>query len=164
MPDDVWPVSARHPGPGSLYSWNGIGFEFKGFTRKDATEHCFATRWFMIIGLPAVPLGRYYVRDDGIALGQTGVNRSATRYRIGGTGRLRAAEVPRTYAFGWLTPIIAIVPLIALLYRADDMPLWLPITAVCVWPTLAIVLAVTGVGYYRKHWAPLRTVNWRVSG
>jgi hypothetical protein len=144
-----------------LYSWNGIGFEFKGLTRKDAAGYCFATRWFMIIGLPVLPLGRFYVRDDGMDFTQAGVNRTATRYRIGGTGRLRAVEVLRTYAFGWLTPVIAIVPLIALLYRADDVPIWLPLTAVCVWPTLAIVLAVAGVGYYRKHWAPRRAPRWR---
>lgn len=50
-----------------------------------------------------------------------------------------------------------IVPLLA---RADDFPFWAPIAAVVVWPTTAILLAVTALTHYRKHWAPIREVYW----
>ncbi|RZS43384.1 hypothetical protein EV193_102363 [Herbihabitans rhizosphaerae] len=163
MPDDVRPISAADPGPGSLRSYNGIGFEFKGFTRLDPTGHCFATRWFMIVGLPIMPLERYYVSDGVLAGGaMSGLyNETITRYRIVGVSQLRPAEVLRTYAFGWLTPLAAILPLLLLLARADDLPLWVTFTAVAVWPITAILIAVSALSHYRKNWAPVREVRWR---
>lgn len=159
MPEDVWPISARNPGPGSLYSLNGIGFGLKGFTRTDASGYFFATRWFMIIGLPIVPLGRYYVRQARMTPKDIAGN--VTRYDVAGTARLHPGEILRTYAFCWLTPLIGILPLIALLERADDFSVWISITAVAVWPTTVIVLCVWLLLHYRKHWAPLREVRWR---
>lgn len=162
MRDAVWPVSADHPGPENWSSCNGIGYDLKGFTRVDATGYHFATLWFAIIGLPILPFGRYYLRESGFDLGANyGVSgQTRTRYDIAGTARLRFSEILRTYAFCWLTPAAAIWPLIALLERADDFPVWVPITAVVVWPTTAIVLAVAALTYYRKKWAPLREVRW----
>jgi hypothetical protein len=159
QPDDVWPISVDNPGPGSLRSFNGIGFGLKGFTRVDATGYCFATRWFMIAGLPLVPLDRYYLREIGLHPRSNYVE-TITRYQIAGTAELRPDEILRTYAFGWLTPVAVIVPLLLLLARADDFPFWVPITALVLWPTAAIVLVVMALMYYRKHWAPMRKVRW----
>ncbi|MEV4755820.1 hypothetical protein AB0J86_12010 [Micromonospora sp. NPDC049559] len=162
MSDDVWPFSRDNPGPGSLRSFNGIGFDLKGFTRVDATGYCFATRWFTIIGLPIIPLDRYYLRERGFASKSIGLYSETTyRYNIAGWAKLRFGEVLRTYAFCWLATLGGVVPLLALLARADDFPVWVSITAMVVWPTTAIVLAVTGLMYYRKHWAPLREARWR---
>jgi hypothetical protein len=42
-----------------MSTWNGIGTKFMGFTGKmpDGTHH--ATKWFVICGLPVIPLRRY---------------------------------------------------------------------------------------------------------
>jgi hypothetical protein len=160
MADDVWPVSVDNPS-GSLRSFNGTGFGLKGFTRVDATGYHFATRWFMIVGFPIIPLERYYLREvSADFVTDYGAYSEITRYDIAGTARLRLGEILRTYACVWLTPVVVILPLIALLLRANDIPLWVSITAVVLWPTTAICLAVMVLMYYRKHWAPLREVQW----
>jgi hypothetical protein len=160
MPDDVWPISAEHPGPRSLRSTNRIGFEFKGFTRKDDDGYCFATRWFMVFGLPIAPLDRYYVRERGIDPARTDHSVITTRYEIAGRSPVRPAEVARTYAFGWLTPVAIIAPLLALLARADDLPFWLPLVALVVWPLTTIPLTVAMLMYYRDYLAPRREPRW----
>lgn len=163
MPDDVWPISAEHPGPRSLRSTNGIGFEFKGFTRKDESGYCFATRWFMVFGLPIAPLGRYYVRDHGIDPAGTNHLTITTRYEIAGWSRVRAPEVARTYAYGWLTPAAILAPLLVLLGHADYLPWWLPLVALVVWPLTTIPLTVAMLMYYRDYLAPQRKPNWQAS-
>jgi hypothetical protein len=159
MPDDVRPISEKNPGPGSLYSFNGIGFGLKGLTRTDRDGFCLATRWFMIAGLPIIPLGRYYIREEGTTV--DGISDTATRYTVAGTASLRVSEVLRTYAFSWLTPIAVIVPMIAVLHRADEVGFWWCLAMVTLWPITGIALAVTALYLYRDRWAPLREVRWR---
>jgi hypothetical protein len=164
MRDDVWPISAEHPGPRSLRSSNGIGYDLKGFTRPDARGYRFATHWFMIIGLPLVPLGRYYLRDLGLDAARSDHVVTTTRYDIAGRSRIRAAEVARTYAFGWLMPVVVLLPLLALFTWVDDLPVWIPLAAVVVWPIVAITVTVFVLMHYRDHWAPLRQPRWRDHG
>jgi hypothetical protein len=116
-----------------------------------------------IVGLPVLPLGRYYPRETAADLAPDyGLyHQTTSTYQVAGTARLCLDEVLRTYAFGWLTPAAAIWPLIALLHRADALPVWVPIVAVVCWPSTATALAVMGLMYYRKNWAPLREVRWR---
>jgi hypothetical protein len=159
MPDDVWPISIDNPSPESLYSVNGFGFGFKGFTRTDATGFCFATRWVMFAGLAVLPLDRYYLRDVGYEADASGD--TTTRYDIAGSAGLRPGEILRTYAFSWLTPVAAIWPLIAVLQRADDLPFWVSLGAVLLWPITVIALAVAGLAFYRNRLAPIRDVRWR---
>ncbi|HZE39693.1 MAG TPA: hypothetical protein VE172_12870 [Stackebrandtia sp.] len=42
----------------------------------------------------------------------------------------------------------------------DEIPVWIPITALIMWPTTVIILAVVLLSHHRKHWAPLREVRW----
>lgn len=141
-----------------MYSFNGIGFDLKGLTRTDADGFCFATRWFIIAGLPIIPLGRYYVREEGMTVDAT---IDTTRYTIAGTASLRMSEILRTYAFRWLTPIAVLVPMIAVLNRADDIGFWWILAVVLLWPITGITLAVTALTIYRDRWAPLRRARWR---
>lgn len=159
MPDDVWPISAENPGPKSLTSYNGFGFGLKGFTRPDAAGYRFATHWFMLLGLPIAPLGRYYLREVDMRPGP-GTAGLVTRYHIAGSSLLRPIEVVRTYAFCWLTPVAVVAPLLALLARADDYPWWLSIGAVAIWPIVAIVAIATALTFYRDRWAPRREARW----
>ncbi|WP_433206122.1 hypothetical protein ACQP00_38990 [Dactylosporangium sp. CS-047395] len=159
MPDDVRPISPK--GTGSLRSVNGIGFGLKGFTRTDADGYCFATRWFMLCNLPVIPLGRYYVRE-GATTNVPG--RASTQYSVAGRGRLRLSEVGRTLAFSWLTTIAVVAPVIAVLWRADDVGLGWSLAMLVLWPAATCSAAYFGLAYYRKHLAPLREVHWVAAG
>ncbi|BCB75761.1 hypothetical protein GCM10022251_26430 [Phytohabitans flavus] len=162
MPDAVWLTA--HPRPTS--SRNGFGRELKGFTRPDATGRRFATCWFVAFGLPIVPLSRCYLSEDRPR--ETWLGATA-RYRIEGESRLRAAEVLRTYAFGWLlVPAVLIAPALVLLSQADRViddegsdVAKLSLVGAFLLVLLGSILAL-GVlrGLYRQRWAPVREVVW----
>lgn len=169
MPDDVWPLPAAEPP--MLNTFNGTGLELKGFTRADAAGRCFATRWLVLLGMPIIPLGRYYLRQGsttGFASGSYTEYR--TRYAIEGRARPRFFEIIRTYVFCWLIgPGVVLAPTLALLWRVDELSdaiapdsgwSFLAVTALALgWPVSAIVLLVMLLQNYRKHWAPVRTAR-----
>lgn len=155
-----------------LGSFNGIGFGFKSFTRTDARGCCFATRWFMLVYLPVIPLGRYYVKDQGTTGTYAGAYTSTTtRYTIYGRSPLRADEILRTYVFQWvLGPAFVIVPIILWLSNADAISgetsdsvsgwrIFLLIAVFLIWLIGSIAALVVLMLTYRRKWAPLRDVR-----
>ncbi|WP_146165611.1 hypothetical protein [Murinocardiopsis flavida] len=161
-PVRVWPITRSSPPPRSARSFNGIGTMFKGFTRLDRDRRRFATLWFCVIGLPVLPLDRYYL-GAGLHRLPTTMEQARTgisRYEVAGTARLHAGEILRTYLGGWLPPAAVVLGLLALLSRADDLPLWLTIGAVAVVPLASIIGGLMVLDYYGAHWAPLREVHW----
>lgn len=158
----MWPITRSSPLPRAARSYNGIGTMFKGFTRLDRDRRHFATLWFCVLGLPVLPLGRYYLGAGLHELPTTMEQaRTATSwYGVVGTARLNAGEALRTYLAGWLPPAAVVLGLIALLSRADDLPLWLTIGAVAVVPFASIIGGLWILDCYGTHWAPLREVHW----
>ena len=170
MPDQVWPLTS--PSYSRLYSFNGIGFGLLGATRKDATGRCFVTRWFTLLYLPVIPLGRYYVSQghtdhDYFGAGST----TTTDYRFLGQSSLRFSEILRTYLFFWLyAPAVVLLPVIALLSHANEFVRALEPGAG--WPVLVLIglfitllvgslaLVIWLLEVYRTRWAPLREAQW----
>ncbi|MDW6061966.1 hypothetical protein SAZ11_33025 [Streptomyces sp. FXJ1.4098] len=158
MTEDVWPIRSgelKHLG-----SLSGIGFGLKGFTRADESGRCFATRWFMFIYLPVIPRQRYYLTEGEVT---HEVSRITTRYALHGQSHLRAGEILRTYAFGWLVcPVVLGVPLLPLLaYANQDAPsLWVMVGGFlgCVVASSAVLALLHTT--YRKRLAPLRHARW----
>lgn len=122
----------------------------------------FATRYFSIVGLPIVPLGRFYLRETEKLFSMQGaVSRETTRYAIAGRSRIRVGEVLRTYLFCWLLgPAIVLVPIGLLLGNADEISqsigFWWVFGGFIFWLFASIFLLVFLMGAYRKRWAPLR--------
>lgn len=117
MADDVWPMPPK--GPGSLYSFNGIGFDLRGKTRTDAHNRCFATRWFTLVGLPVLPLGRYYITERGATSSH---GQHTATYEFHGKSRLRIAEVLQMYLFCWVViPVVVLLPAFLLISHVDEV-------------------------------------------
>lgn len=167
MVDDVWPLARGERVP--LRSYNGIGFGFKGFTRTDADGRCFATLWFTVLGLPLIPLSRYYVAEQGTSFYSIGTySRTTTRYVIYGRSRLHAEEILRTYVFQWvLGPAFVLVPIILWLSHADEISgettdstsgwrISLLIGVFVIWLIGSIIALSFLTTTYRHRWAPLR--------
>lgn len=166
MPDEVWPHDPNEWLP--LSSFNGIGFTFRGSTRPDESGRYFATRWFVLLGLPLAPMDRFYLRKastETVALGYK------DRYVVDGESRLNAGEVLRTYLFGWIGgPAVIVLPTLALFYPlyqflqsiAPDAA-WVVLVMIGVFVvglTCSGLLLGVLIANYRKKWAPLRTVRW----
>jgi hypothetical protein len=172
MVDDVWPLA-----PGTrvrLGTFNGIGCGFKGFTRTDPQGSCFATHWFMVVYLPLIPLGRYYLTQGGTTDENYGFySHSVTRYTIHGRSRLRATEILCTYVYQWvLAPAFVIVPIVLWLNHADqisgetsdDVSGWriaLLIGVFLIWLLGSIFALAFLMLKYRRSWAPLRSPRMR---
>lgn len=170
MPDRVWPMTSM--AYTRLYSFNGFGFGLLGATRTDPTGRCFITRWFTLLYLPVIPLGRYYVHQgntvgDSFGLGST----TTTDYQFVGQSSLRFGEILRTYLYWWLfAPAFVLVPIIALLSHANEFARALEPNAG--WPVLVLIglfltwlfaslgLLVWFLQLYRDRWAPLREPRW----
>ncbi|GAA4518139.1 hypothetical protein GCM10023191_091810 [Actinoallomurus oryzae] len=167
MPDRVTPFAGGR-GP-RLGTGNGFGWAMMGLTRVDESGRCFATRWVTALGLPLVPLDRYYLKETGMTVVSHGFgSTTTTRYEIFGVAPLRGSEIIRTYLYCWLfAPLLGAGPTILLLSDADDVSAALPggvIALIVLFVLLliaSIMLLVAIHGYYRKHWAPLREPEWR---
>jgi hypothetical protein len=153
--DDVWPLLANDNV--TLRSYNGIGFGFKSPTRTDANGRCFVTRWFMVLYLPVIPLGRYYVTQGSTSTRHTGArSRSTTQYTIHGRSRLHVSEILRTYAFQWLlAPAFVVGPIVLLLAYANEINFGLVIGGFFVWLVGSIIALAVLSTVYRRRWAPL---------
>jgi hypothetical protein len=167
MADDVRPLAPAERV--RLGSYNGCGLGFKGFTRTDSRGGCFATRWIMVLGLPLIPLDRYYVTEQGSSTFNAGnYSRTTTRYLIHGRSRLSAEEIVRTYLFQWLLgPAIVVVPVILWLSHADEIVgettdsvsgarLALLIGGFLIWLIGSIIGLAFLTTTYRRRWAPVR--------
>jgi hypothetical protein len=167
MADDVRPLAPAKRV--RLGSYDGFGFGFKGFTRTDSRGGCFATRWIMLLGLPLIPLDRYYVTEQGTSTFNAGnYSRTTTGYLIHGRSRLSAEEIVRTYLFQWvLGPAIVLVPIILWLSHADEIVgettdsvsggrFALLIGVFLIW----LIGSISGLAFltttYRRRWAPVR--------
>ncbi|TDD93329.1 hypothetical protein [Actinomadura rubrisoli] len=161
MSDDVWPVQGE---VGSLSTFNGIGYELKGFTRTDPSGRCFATRWWVVL-LPLLPLERYYVTEKEMTADAVGWT---THYLIHGQSYLRIGEIVRTYLFCWLIgPAMALGPslgLAALMIEVVDasfnVPFWVIVVTIVGGFIGSFCIVSLLLMTYRKRWAPLRTVRW----
>jgi hypothetical protein len=160
MADKVWPLEPDERV--RLSSFNGIGFDLKGFTRKDATGRCFATRYFTFVYLPVIPLDRFYLEEGPVQYQDLGLSSTTlTRYRITGWSPLRGEEILRTYLFSWIIgPGVVLVPALLWLGHSDELSErigfgWV-IGILLAWSlgsTIALAFLLTT---YRKRWAPLR--------
>jgi hypothetical protein len=160
MADEVWPW-----GPDErvrLSSFNGIGFDLKGFTRKDASGRCFATRYFTIVYMPVIPLDRFYLEETSVQYQNLGLSSNTlTKYRITGWSRFRAGEILRTYLFNWIIgPGVVLVPILLWLGHADQLSERIGIGWVIggfvAWLIGSIAAVVFTLTIYRERWAPLR--------
>jgi hypothetical protein len=139
-----------------------------GLTRADESGRCFATRWVTALGLPLIPLGRYYLKEAGMSLTSQGLgSTTTTRYEIFGVSPLRISEIIRTYLYCWLfVPALGAGPSLLLLADADDVAEVLPggiigvIVLFAMMLIASVMLVVVIHGYYREHWAPLREPEW----
>lgn len=91
-------------------TWNGIGTTYISATRRDAEGKNHVIEWFVLFGMPIIPLGRYHVKKTGYRSSSTSTSsRTVTSYQLlGGTG-LKFWEVIGTYLFFWiLSPAVVI--------------------------------------------------------
>lgn len=145
-----------------MSTFNGIGTELKGFTRPDASGMHFGTRYFVVFGLPVIPLGRYYLRQTSMS---AQAMNTTTRYAIAGRSRLRFSEVLKTYLFCWIYgPAVVLIPILLLLSNADAVSDkvgfgWV-IGGFAFWLLASIAFLVTLLAFYRDNWAPIRQVRW----
>ncbi|WP_051791612.1 hypothetical protein [Amycolatopsis jejuensis] len=169
MPDEVWPLTPDdHP---RLSSTNGFGTELHGFTREDADGWRFATRWLTALGLPLVPLERYYLREvktlDAMLDAVRGLPWThRKRYELSGQSRLRAAEILRTYLFCWVAgPVFIALPVALLLSFADELAESAGVFLLVILFGSVLAGSIMGLSAlharYQEQWAPLRTVRWR---
>jgi hypothetical protein len=160
MADEVWPLEPDERV--RLSSFNGIGFDLKGFTRKDASGRCFATRYFTVVHLPLVPLDRFYLQEGSVQYQDLGLSSNTlTRYRITGWSRLRVGEILRTYLFSWIIgPGVVLVPILLWLGRADELSdrigIGWVIGGFVAWLLGSIIALGFLLSAYRERWAPLR--------
>ncbi|WP_432946141.1 hypothetical protein ACQPXM_07445 [Kribbella sp. CA-253562] len=160
MADEVWPLEPDERV--RLSSFNGIGFDLKGFTRKDPTGRCFATRYFTFVYLPVVPLDRFYLEEGPIQYQDLGLSSNTlTRYRITGWSRLRVGEILRTYLFSWIIgPGVVLVPILLWLGQADQLSDRIGIGWVIGGFVAWLLGSIIGLAFlhtaYRERWAPLR--------
>ncbi|WUI03936.1 hypothetical protein OHR68_19775 [Spirillospora sp. NBC_00431] len=166
MSDDVWPVQDE---VGSLSTFNGTGYELKGFTRTDPSGRCFATRWWVVgLNLPVLPLERYYVtqKEDYYVRegkGQAKADVWTTNYVIHGQSHLRIDEIVRTYLYSWLiAPAIGLGPFLVVLAHVERVvdARWVIFVAVLGAFFVGIFIAAALPRIYRKRWARVRTVRW----
>lgn len=170
MADEVWRLPESHRI--RMSTVNGIGLQLKGFTRKDGSGRCFATRWLVFCYLPLVPMDRFYLREGSTSDHHAGIYaRTATGYTIDGESRLRAGEVLRTYLFWWVVgPVVALV--LPAVFMLEGYRVSASLAPGAGWPEpvvtgLAFLLFVAGLLLlavlavnYRKRWAPVCDVRW----
>jgi hypothetical protein len=165
MPDKVVPLPPD--GAGKLGTVNGFGFSLMGLTRLDSSGHCFATRWLIILGLPVLPLNRYYLQPGDTTFMTRGSSSTLlSSYRIAGAADLRGTEILRTLLYCWLVgPAIVVGPLVLLFVNIDAIVHSVPggvltlIAGVLAWLIGSAVGLTVVQQYYRQHWAPLREVR-----
>ncbi|GAA5153100.1 hypothetical protein GCM10023214_05610 [Amycolatopsis dongchuanensis] len=144
-----------------LGTGQGFGFMFLHNTRPDARGAFFTTRWLMIV-LPIVPLGRYYVRQgpttDSAGFSSVG---TSTEYTILGRSRLRLVELLRTLALFWVVfPAAGVGPIIlSIIWDNDESSEWPQAVGALVGIVL-IVLVLVAHQVYRRKWRPLREACW----
>jgi NADH:ubiquinone oxidoreductase subunit K len=165
MPDRVVPLPPD--GAGKLGTVDGFGFSLMGLTRLDPSGHCFATRWLTVLGLPVLPLNRYYLQPGDTSFTIRGTRSTQlTSYRIVGAADLRAAEILRTLLYCWLVgPAIVVLPLVLLFVNIDAIVDSVPggvltlIVVVLAWLVGSVAGLSAVLQVYRKRWAPLREVS-----
>src|SRR5215469_15531888 len=99
-------------GPFSIY---GTGVSFYGCRRLEQDRYC-VTRWLTILWLPVLPLSTWIIRP----IGMTFVNMGALmidrhKFEVVERPGLDARAVLRTYVTGYLTLLIAVGPVAAVI-------------------------------------------------
>ncbi|HET6293975.1 MAG TPA: hypothetical protein VFG33_11390 [Kribbella sp.] len=121
------------------------------------------------MGLPLVPLDRYYLKETAV-VGQFtgGAWSTSSKYSIDGQSRPRLSEVLRTCLFAWIiAPGFVVGPIALLLVNADAISesfgfYWM-FGGFIFWLLASIPALAFLIGVYRRRWAPLREVRWRDS-
>ena len=160
MPDPVYPLPSGDELP-SLGTYNAIGTTLLHNSRPDGSGYFFATCWIVII-LPVVPLGRYYVRQGKIT-DESGFSSiyTTTEYEFVGRSRLRLAEVMRTYLYFWIAvPAAFLGPIIASIAWDNntsngDAQFYGMLVSVALLCLLLVLLFL-----HRTYWRPVRRARW----
>lgn len=142
----------------------GFGVTLVQNTGPDAKGAFFATQWVMIV-LPIIPLGRYYVRRGRMTdtAGMFSVGTS-TEYTILGRSRLRLVEVLRTLALFWIVfPAAGVGPIIlSIVWDNDESSEW-PQAVGALVSIAMIALVLVLLDLYRRKWRPVREACWPVA-
>lgn len=89
-----------------MSSINGIGTGFNGFSQPDGEGHVTATKWFIFLYFPVLPLWKAKLKRQ---LTESHV----FQYHLLSYEKMTAKEILTTYLYGWLVaPVLFFGPLI----------------------------------------------------
>jgi hypothetical protein len=137
-----------------MSTWNGIGTKYLGFGFMQPDGSHNATRWFVVVDMPILPLGRYRLRVGDTAFTQDGYrNITTTQYRVLGSTRIHLLEVLATYLTWWIiAPGIVIAPIGLMISLDNSSDFGDTVTAIgaIVWLVGSMIALTTGTKRVRR--------------
>lgn len=95
-----------------MSTWNGIGTKFLGFTPRLHDGSHYATKWFVYVHMPIIPLRRYRltIGESSYARRSNG-SVETTQYGLHAISRPKVLEVLATYLAWWIVgPALIALP------------------------------------------------------